>query len=59
MTKNDGANPAMLAPSFKLTIAHLNDTHSHLESYPVCLRIENESAPVYVNCGGFPRIANA
>ncbi|WP_434361634.1 bifunctional metallophosphatase/5'-nucleotidase [Parasalinivibrio latis] len=59
MTIFEDANSPESVTSFKLTIAHLNDTHSHLESYPLCLRVQGESVPVYVNCGGFPRIANA
>ncbi|OOF34746.1 bifunctional metallophosphatase/5'-nucleotidase [Salinivibrio costicola] len=44
---------------FSLTIAHINDTHSHFESTPVSLSLDSEDTRVYANCGGFARIASA
>lgn len=40
---------------FALTIAHLNDTHSHLESSQVNLLFDGEKTRTTI--GGFPRIA--
>lgn len=44
---------------FSLTIAHINDTHSHFESTPVSLNLDDNATPVYANSGGFARIASA
>lgn len=50
----------MTAPqSIALTIAHINDTHSHFESTPVSLSLDSTQTRVYANCGGFARIASA
>lgn len=45
--------------SFSLSIAHINDTHSHFESSPIALSLPNSDAHIYANCGGFARIATA
>jgi len=42
------------APLYTLTIAHLNDTHSHLEAIPVTLTINNIKTTVHM--GGFGRL---
>jgi 5'-nucleotidase / UDP-sugar diphosphatase len=39
---------------YTLTIAHLNDTHSHLEAVPVNLTINGVTTTAYL--GGFPRL---
>jgi len=48
-----GCRPAVLPPR-PLTLVHLNDTHSHLESSPVSLHIDRQTSTVRL--GGFPRI---
>ncbi len=44
------------SPPFTLTIAHLNDTHSHLESEPIDLLLGGEKTRTLI--GGFPVIAS-
>lgn len=39
---------------YTLTIAHLNDTHSHLETTPLTLHLAG--VPTEVQSGGFPRL---
>lgn len=43
------------AAHFTLTVAHVNDTHGHLQPVPLKLLINNEA--VYMDAGGFPRLA--
>ncbi|GAM09077.1 putative 5'-nucleotidase [Geobacter sp. OR-1] len=43
--------------SFKLTLAHLNDTHSHLEPVAVTLKIND--IPTTAQLGGFARLKTA
>lgn len=51
----------MTKKTIKLTIAHINDTHSYFDPSSVYLQlpIENkEPVHAYVSCGGFSRIAS-
>ena len=45
--------------SAKLTLAHINDTHSYFEPQPLQLKltIEGKTLSPYVSNGGFSRIA--
>ncbi len=43
--------------SFTLDVAHINDTHSHLEPVELTLMLDN--APTRVEAGGFPRLESA
>lgn len=43
------------AAHFTLTVAHVNDTHGHLQPVPLKLLINNEA--VYMDAGGFSRLA--
>ncbi len=40
---------------FRLTITHVNDTHGHIAPIPMSIYFENRK--VYLNVGGFPRLA--
>ncbi|OEE65181.1 bifunctional metallophosphatase/5'-nucleotidase [Enterovibrio norvegicus] len=41
---------------FTLSIAHINDTHSHFEPTPVSLSVKGQEKRVYATSGGFARI---
>ncbi|SDH00183.1 5'-nucleotidase [Vibrio xiamenensis] len=43
----------------KMTLAHINDTHSYFEptSLPLTIQVENSTLTPYVSAGGFARIA--
>ncbi len=41
----------------RLTIAHLNDTHSHFEASSLPITIDNDEQEYFVSVGGFSRIA--
>ncbi|MGF1833011.1 bifunctional metallophosphatase/5'-nucleotidase [Photobacterium sanguinicancri] len=48
----------------KITIAHINDTHSHFEPSAIQFNLPmptelGESLPVYASCGGFSRVSSA
>ncbi|OAN11506.1 bifunctional metallophosphatase/5'-nucleotidase [Photobacterium jeanii] len=48
----------------KITIAHINDTHSHFEPSAIQLHLPmptelGETLPVYASCGGFSRVSSA
>lgn len=43
--------------SFTLSIAHINDTHSHFEPTPISLAIPGIDARIFADVGGFSRIA--
>jgi len=45
---------ALQQDTFTLTIAHVNDTHAHLQPMTVKLRFDDTS--VYADTGGFPRL---
>ncbi|MGF1723579.1 bifunctional metallophosphatase/5'-nucleotidase [Photobacterium nomapromontoriensis] len=49
--------------SAKITIAHINDTHSHFEPSLVSLKLPNEvlssEMSVFASCGGFSRVSSA
>ncbi|MCQ1060226.1 bifunctional metallophosphatase/5'-nucleotidase [Photobacterium sp. DNB23_23_1] len=49
--------------SAKITIAHINDTHSHFEPSTIALQIPLDTAEppmsVYASCGGFSRVSSA
>lgn len=45
---------AITSTGYTLAIAHLNDTHSHLEATPVSLRVDD--TVVSLEVGGFPRL---
>ena len=49
--------------SAKLTIAHINDTHSHFEPSTIALQIplgtSESPMSVYASCGGFARVSSA
>ncbi len=46
---------AACAAHFTLTIAHMNDTHGHLQPVPLRFVIDKEA--VFIHAGGFPRLA--
>lgn len=51
----------MTKKTTKLTIAHINDTHSYFDPSSVYLQLpieNNEPVHAYVSCGGFSRIAS-
>lgn len=41
-----------------LSIAHINDTHSHFEPTPISLAVKGLEDRIYANVGGFARIAS-
>ncbi|EOD81267.1 5'-nucleotidase [Grimontia indica] len=41
-----------------LSIAHINDTHSHFEPTPISLAVNGLEDRIYANVGGFARIAS-
>ncbi|GAL02899.1 5'-nucleotidase [Photobacterium aphoticum] len=47
----------------KITIAHINDTHSHFEPSSISLQLPNEvlnaDMSVFASCGGFSRVSSA
>ncbi|KLV03331.1 5'-nucleotidase [Photobacterium aquae] len=47
----------------KLTIAHINDTHSHFEPSSISLQLPSDviepEMSVYASCGGFSRVSSA
>ncbi|MGF1731480.1 bifunctional metallophosphatase/5'-nucleotidase [Photobacterium kasasachensis] len=49
--------------SAKLTIAHINDTHSHFEPSSISLSLPEQvldaETSVYASCGGFSRVSSA
>lgn len=46
------------ATPITLSIAHINDTHSHFEPTPISLAIAGLDERVYANVGGFARISS-
>lgn len=42
--------------NFRVHIIHINDTHSHLDSIPMAIYLQNEKT--YVNAGGYAKIAH-
>lgn len=58
---DDGRSSGAAAP-LELTILHINDHHSHLDSKPTTLQLTNtagERVAVSVDAGGFPRVTAA
>ncbi|USH05545.1 bifunctional metallophosphatase/5'-nucleotidase [Grimontia kaedaensis] len=41
-----------------LSIAHINDTHSHFEPTPISLAVKDLEDRIYANVGGFARISS-
>jgi len=52
---SDNNTDATEAESFKLSLFHLNDTHSHLDSEQLSFYL-SDGTKVYYDAGGYPRI---
>jgi len=57
----NGSDNTVAPESFKLTIAHINDTHSAFEedSYDFTAKIGDEDFSVRTSAGGYPRLLTA
>lgn len=56
---DDDANPAPTANQFTLKVAHINDTHSHIDPVKSSFTMGKNGQRIYNELGGYPRVLEA